>query len=236
MPGGRLTLAERQQIAARLTDGLGYAEIARMLARPTSTVSREVGRNGGPRDYRVDQAHRATQGRARRTNPAPPTVAPPTTNVHGRDPEAVRDLEKRLTAMVVQTGLPRTAARVLTCLYTTDSGSLTAAELARHLRVSPATISTAISLLQAQGLVGRERDPSRRRDRYVVDDDVWYRAWLASARINAVLAGTAVEAAQIFGAMTPAGARLEEMGRFFAQVGDDMITAAERWRGRTPSR
>ena len=48
MPGGRLSAHERQQIAAGLADGLAYAEVARQLDRPTSTITREVMRNGGP--------------------------------------------------------------------------------------------------------------------------------------------------------------------------------------------
>ena len=42
MPGGRLTQQERQTITLGLADGLPYAEIARRLDRPTSTVTREV--------------------------------------------------------------------------------------------------------------------------------------------------------------------------------------------------
>lgn len=66
MPGGRLTQQERQQIAVGLADGLAYAEIARRLDRPTSTVTREVMRNGGPTGYRADLAHHATQRRTQR--------------------------------------------------------------------------------------------------------------------------------------------------------------------------
>ncbi|MGW5118432.1 helix-turn-helix domain-containing protein, partial [Streptomyces noursei] len=61
MSGGRLTQQERRQIARGLADDLAYAEIARRLGRPTSTVTREVMRNGGPTDYRADLAHRATE-------------------------------------------------------------------------------------------------------------------------------------------------------------------------------
>jgi len=39
MPGGRLTQHDRQQIALGLADSLPYAEIARRLDRPTSTIS-----------------------------------------------------------------------------------------------------------------------------------------------------------------------------------------------------
>jgi DNA-binding MarR family transcriptional regulator len=102
MPGGRLTQPERQQIALGLADGLAYAEIARRTGRPTSTITREVMRNGGP----------------------------------------------------------------------------TASELAARLQVSPASISKAVAFLDSQGLVRRERD-ERRRERYVVDDDIWYQAMIA---------------------------------------------------------
>ena len=72
MPGGRLTQQERQQIALGLADGLAYAEIARRLDRPTSTITREVMRNGGPTAYRADLAHRATEHRAHRRRQAAP--------------------------------------------------------------------------------------------------------------------------------------------------------------------
>ncbi|MFD0427836.1 helix-turn-helix domain-containing protein [Streptomyces zhihengii] len=64
-----MTQQERQRIAAGLADGLSYAEIGRRLERPTSTISREVSRNGGPGRYRPQQAHLATVRRARRGTP-----------------------------------------------------------------------------------------------------------------------------------------------------------------------
>ncbi|SDT83078.1 Myxococcales GC_trans_RRR domain-containing protein [Streptomyces sp. TLI_053] len=66
MPGSRLTQQERRLIAPGLADGLAYAGIARGLDRPTSIVTREVMRNGGPTGYRADRAHRATERRTRR--------------------------------------------------------------------------------------------------------------------------------------------------------------------------
>jgi DNA-binding transcriptional ArsR family regulator len=221
MPGGRLTNQDRRHIASGLAEGLGYAEIARQLGRPTSTISREVTRNGGPDGYRADQAHQATGRRARRRKPALTLELPAAVSAHGRDPEAVRGFVEQFAALMVQTGLPRMAARVLACLVTTDSGALTAAELVQHLRVSPASVSKAIGYLEGLELVRRERDP-RRRERYLIDDDVWLRTWMTSARTNAMLADTAQRGAEIFDAATPAGARLDHMGQFFTQLSDDM--------------
>jgi DNA-binding transcriptional ArsR family regulator len=230
MPGGRLTDQDREQIEEGLDEGLSHAEIARRLDRPTSTVSREVQRNGGHAGYRAQQAHRATERRAqRRTSRAVATAVaqPESDDDSGRDPEAVRKYQDWLTAVLVEMGLSRMTASVLTCLAVTDSGSLTAAELVQRLRVSPASISKAVSYLEEQGLVRRER--SERRERYIFDDDAWLRAWMVSARTNAMLAGAALQGADILGQTTPAGARMAQMGNFLRLVGDDMIRAAEHW-------
>ncbi|GGS25112.1 MarR family transcriptional regulator [Streptomyces nojiriensis] len=232
MPGGRLTHHERQAIAGGLGEGLSYTDIAGRLGRPISTVTREVARNGGPAAYRADAAHRATTGRARRSkqSPAPATSPTATSAMHGRDPEAVLELEEQFTAMMVGTGLPRMTARVLTCLYVTDEGSLTAAELAQRLQVSPASVSKAVGELEQQELIRRERDTGRRRDRYVIDADAWFRGWMASARQNAMLADFTLRSAQVLGATTPAGIRMQDIGHFFEHVGRTMIEAAEQWR------
>jgi DNA-binding transcriptional ArsR family regulator len=229
MPGGRLTQRERQQIALGLADDLAYAEIARRLDRPTSTITREVTRNGGPGTYRADLAHRATQRRARRRKQTAPTGAAAPPQAHGRDAEAVRDYEEVFTTVLMRSGLPKMMARVLVCLYTTDAGSLTAAELVQRLQVSPASISKAITFLEGLDLVRRQRDEGR-RERYAVDDDLWYQAMIRSARDNAQLAETARQGIDILGADTPAATRLENVARFLDFVGESIIRAAEQAR------
>jgi len=228
MPGGRLTQEDRRRIATWLAEGLSHAEIGRRLSRPTSTITREVNRNRGPAGYQADQAQRATRQRARRRNTAPaPVVASANPRADGRDPAAVAEFEQRFTEALMQMGLPRMLSRVLTCLTTTDSGSMTSAELVGRLGVSAASISKAVSYLEDQQLVRRERDG--RRERYVVDDDVWYRASIASGHTNNVFAGAALDGAQILGPDTPAGARLADTGRFLKNFGEDLLRRAEYW-------
>ncbi|WP_354638219.1 GbsR/MarR family transcriptional regulator [Kitasatospora camelliae] len=229
MPGGRLTQQERQQIALGLADGLAYAEIARRLDRPTSTVTREVMRNGGPTAYRADLAHRATERRAHRRGPASPKGSEPTPQPYGRDAEAVRGLEETLTGVLNQSGLPRMMARVMSCLYTTDAGSLTASELARRLEVSPASVSKAITFLEGMELVRRERD-ERRRERYIVDDDLWYQSMIRSVRDNARFVEAAREGVGVLGPGTPAATRLENVARFLDFVSESLVRAAEQAR------
>ncbi|MFD8938118.1 helix-turn-helix domain-containing protein [Streptomyces sp. NPDC059578] len=230
MPGGRLTQQERQRIALGLADDLSYAEIARRLDRPTSTVTREVMRNGGLAAYRADLAHRATERRARRrkkTTTAPDPGTPPQT--HGRDAEAVRAYEETFATVFMQSGLPRMTARVLASLYTTDAGSLTASELAGRLRISPASASKAVTFLGSQGLIRRERD-DHRRERYVVDDDVMYQSTMASARATAHLGDIARQGVGVLRPDTPAATRLENIARYVDFVSESIARAADQAR------
>lgn len=222
MPGGRLTHQDRRSIGAGLAEGLGYAEIARRIDRPTSTVSREVARNGGPGRYRVDHAHLATERRARRRKPIPHRDPATPPDAYGRDPDAVRDFAEQLAALMVRTGLPRMAARVLARLITDDSGSLTAADLVQRLRVSPASVSLAVRYLEGLEVIRRVREPGHRRQRYVIDDDVWLRAWMTSAQKHTMWAETAERGVDVLDPATPAGARLAHMSQFFATLSDDM--------------
>jgi transposase, IS30 family len=69
VPGARLTADEREEIALGVATGRSFADIAAQLGRPTSTVSREVDRNGGRGRYRASKAQRETDRRARRPKP-----------------------------------------------------------------------------------------------------------------------------------------------------------------------
>ncbi|MEV5896301.1 MarR family transcriptional regulator [Nonomuraea fuscirosea] len=112
-------------------------------------------------------------------------------------------------------------ARVFSCLLIAEAGSLTSAELVRRLKVSPASVSKAVGYLEGMDLVRRTRD-SGRRERYVIDDDVWLRAFEADTGAHAEVAAAARHGIEIFGAGTPAGARLGRMAGFFAWIHEQM--------------
>lgn len=61
-----LFFEEREVISRGLAAGQSMREIARCLRRPPSTISREVGRNGGMNSYRAGDAERGAWERARR--------------------------------------------------------------------------------------------------------------------------------------------------------------------------
>nr|WP_328816886.1 helix-turn-helix domain-containing protein [Nonomuraea cypriaca] len=125
-------------------------------------------------------------------------------------------------------GWPPMAAKVLICLLTSDSGDMTVAELVERLRVSPASISKAVGALDQLELVKRERD--NRRERYRIDDDVWYQAWLVGTRSMMLWADSVREGVEVLGAGTPAGTRLRTASRFFQLLSSDMAQAAEHYR------
>lgn len=62
----QLTVAEREEISRGLVAGLSLRELGRRLSRSASTISREVARNGGRREYRATAAEKAAWNRAKR--------------------------------------------------------------------------------------------------------------------------------------------------------------------------
>ncbi|MFI6603640.1 helix-turn-helix domain-containing protein [Nonomuraea sp. NPDC050536] len=95
MAGGRLTYEDRRHIAAGLAKGLTYAEIARSLDRPTSTIGRE--------------SHAQRRIRRLPGRPGSPgnrgTRAPAATGTYGHDLEAVTHFEEWFGELLIQTGI-----------------------------------------------------------------------------------------------------------------------------------
>lgn len=61
-----LSLAEREEISRGLAVGCSARAIARWLGRPSSTISREVSRNGGREGYRATAADAQAYQKAQR--------------------------------------------------------------------------------------------------------------------------------------------------------------------------
>ena len=132
-----------------------------------------------------------------------------------RDDEAVARFVERFAITLEESGVPRMPARVFVTLLATDSGALTAAELAERLQVD---------------LITRERDPGSRRDRYRVFDDAWYEATVRRERLLLRWEDSAREGVAALGRDTPAGARMVETVAFFEFLRREMAALQERWR------
>ena len=64
-----LRLEEREEISRGISAGQSIRQIAHSLERAPSTVSREIGRNGGSQGYRANRADRSAWERALRPKP-----------------------------------------------------------------------------------------------------------------------------------------------------------------------
>ncbi|WP_416905598.1 MarR family transcriptional regulator [Micromonospora echinospora] len=160
-----------------------------------------------------------TAQRARRGTPAPPRAAGSPGDTAGEE----------IIELAVRSGLPRTTARVHVDLLLSEDGTRTAAQLARRLQVSPASVSVAVNYLVQHGYVRRERDPQRRRDVYVLDDEAWYHSVVIGARQTLEAARTALAAATS-APDTAVGQRLARAGAFLERVSLDGLESADRWR------
>jgi DNA-binding transcriptional regulator GbsR (MarR family) len=146
-----------------------------------------------------------------------------------RDEAAVSTFVERFAGVLTEAGVPRISSRVFVALLATDSGRLTAAELAEQLQASPAAISGGVRYLIQIGLVGREREPGSRRDHYRVYDDVWYEMMTNEDKTLGRMRNGLQEGVEALGSATPAGARVSESVEFIEFLQNEMRDMKQRW-------
>jgi DNA-binding transcriptional regulator GbsR (MarR family) len=149
-----------------------------------------------------------------------------------RDEAAVQRFIESFASALVDGGVPRMPARVFAALLATDSGRLTAAELAERLGVSPAAVSGAVRYLAQVSLISREREPGSRRDHYRLFNDLWYEAVLRREPLLTRWERAMRDGMAALGADTPAGARMAESVAFFEFLQEELPAVLARWRAR----
>jgi DNA-binding transcriptional regulator GbsR (MarR family) len=147
-----------------------------------------------------------------------------------RDQHSVLTFIERFAVALTDAGFPRMPARVFAALLATDSGRLTAAELAALLQVSPAAVSGAVRYLAQVNLASRERAPGSRRDYYRVHDDVWYEAIARRDQVLARWEHSLREGIEVLGRETAAGSRMAETLAFFEFLQKELPELLKRWR------
>ena len=145
-----------------------------------------------------------------------------------RDEAAARFAE-RFAAVLTEAGVPRMPARIFATLLASDSGSLTAAELADLLKASPAAVSGGVRYLTGVGMVHREAEPGSRRHHYRVPDNVWDEVIRLRDRLLVRWTAVLREGIDLLGAQTPAGSRLAESARYFEFVNAELPRVLARW-------
>ncbi len=147
-----------------------------------------------------------------------------------RDQHSVLAFIERFAVALTDAGFPRMPARVFAALLVTDSGRLTAAELAALLQVSPAAVSGAVRYLAQVNLASRERAPGSRRDYYRVHDDVWYEAIARRDQVLARWEHSLREGIEVLGRETAAGSRMAETLAFFEFLQKELPQLLKKWR------
>ncbi|GHH59409.1 GbsR/MarR family transcriptional regulator [Lentzea cavernae] len=152
------------------------------------------------------------------------------TSATERDTQAVSQFVERFGGILADTGVPRMPARILAALLTTDSGRLTAAEIAELLQISPAAVSGAVRYLTTVQIVSREREPGSRRDVFRMRDNVWYETTFRKDQMLGMIDEVLGEGVSALGSDSAAGARLDETREFFRFVHGELGTLLDRWR------
>jgi predicted transcriptional regulator len=148
------------------------------------------------------------------------------------DHQARSGFIERFASVLTASGFPRMPARVFAALLATDSGRLTAAELAAILHVSLAAISGAVRYLVQVNLASRESEPGSRREHYRVHSEVWYEAIASKDQVLDRCERSLREGIEVVGRDTPAGARIAETLGFFEFLQTELPAMMERWRAR----
>ena len=149
-----------------------------------------------------------------------------------RDDEAVYRFIERFSSVLSEAGFPRMPARVFVALLTSDSGLLTAAEIASLLRASPAAVSGGVRYLIQVGLISSERVPGSRRHRYRLPDNVWHEIMAVRDRMFSRWARVLQDGIEVLGPGTPAASRMADTARYFEFLQAEMYTLLDRWRER----
>ena len=139
---------------------------------------------------------------------------------------------ERFASVLTESGFPRMPARVFAALLATDSGRLTAAELAALLHVSAAAISGAVSYLVRINLASREAEPGSRREHYRVHSETWYEAIASKDQVLDRCERSLREGIDVVGHDTPAGGRIAETLAFFEFIQTELSAMLDRWRAR----
>jgi hypothetical protein len=209
---------------------------------PTLAAEPAAGRAASADDSAPTLAAEPAAGRAASADANPPTLAAEpavpdgartgSTAAGRRDAAAVRSFIEGFTGQLVQAGFPRTPARIFVALLTSDSSSLTAAELGALLQTSPASVSGGVRYLVQVGLVIAEGEPGSRRQHYRMPANVWQHIVKMRDRLFAQWAEDLREGVGVLGPDSPAGAKLAETVRYFEFISGEMAGLLARWDSR----
>jgi DNA-binding transcriptional regulator GbsR (MarR family) len=140
------------------------------------------------------------------------------------------EVAERLALALNQNGMQRMVARVLAAFLFSDRDSVTAAELGEQLGASAGSISGAITMLRAVGLIEPAPVPGSRRAHYRMRDDAWATMMSGQNAMVRVMQDIAEAGVASTPPDSPAARRLEGMRDFYAYLFAELPALIERWR------
>jgi DNA-binding transcriptional regulator GbsR (MarR family) len=146
------------------------------------------------------------------------------------DEGAIAEFRERFAQIMVESGMPRMASRVYAALLVTDSGKLSAPELAERLGVGASAISGAVKYLVRIRLVERGREPGARYDFCRIHEHTWSHYITQSDPVLVRVQAGADEGIALLGLDSPSGRRLDETRRFFTFIREEIRQSMEKWR------
>lgn len=157
-------------------------------------------------------------------------AAPAATSAPERDDEAVDRFVEHLALTLSDLGFPRMPGRVLAVMMAADEDSLSAAQLADRLDVSPAAISGAVRYLLQLELLARVPVRGARSHHYRLPNDVWYESSVnRRGMIKSVVDVAAEGVVALGGPTTPSGRRVADMGDFYRFLESEMDGLFAKW-------
>jgi len=144
--------------------------------------------------------------------------------------QAISRFAEHFASTLTDSGMPRMPARAFAALLVTDTGRLTAAELAERLQASPAAISGAVRYLTQVRLARRERVPGTRRDVIAINDD-WYETTINTSPMLTREQANLREGVEILGD-SPAGQRVAETLALIDFLTEESRAMMDRWHER----
>ncbi|GLZ36131.1 hypothetical protein Lesp02_83180 [Lentzea sp. NBRC 105346] len=142
--------------------------------------------------------------------------------------ETRRAAAEHLALALTQSGMQRMASRVLAAFMFTDEPSLTAGDIAEELGASAGSLSGAIKLLMALGMIERVPVPGSRREHYRMRDMPWSELYTKqNAVIEHILQTTDRGIASVGDG--PARRRLQHMRDFYTFLLAELPALLERF-------
>jgi DNA-binding transcriptional regulator GbsR (MarR family) len=184
---------------------------------------------GLARGEAAEDAELAAEGEAAEDAGLAAEDAEPAADVAAGPDDALFGYIERFASVLVSAGFPPMPARVFVALLVTDSGRLSAAELAAMLRISPAAVSGAVRYLIQLGLVHKERVPGSRRDYYRMPGNMWDDMIRMRDQVMGRWTALVREGIDLVGADTPAGERMAEQAAFLEFATKELGQILSRW-------